>query len=99
MTNHGLLPLSAVQTTLGSPARWAILRELADGSFQMLFELAKAVGGTSSSVSKQLANLIADGVVIHHRRRLYQIDPRFIADTENRVLDLGHCLVRLGAAR
>jgi DNA-binding transcriptional ArsR family regulator len=91
------LSLATVQSTLGSAARWAILRELADGSSLMVSELAERTGMTSSAMSKQLNALVTDGIVIHPRGRLYEIAPQFIADKAERTLDFGYCLVRMNA--
>jgi DNA-binding transcriptional ArsR family regulator len=93
--NPPLLPLSAVQSTIGSPMRWLILRQLADGGSMMVSELAKLTGTSPSAMSKQLTALVNDEVVINPRGRLYQIDPRFIADPANRIVDFGWCLLRL----
>lgn len=91
------LSLAAVQSTLGSAPRWAILRELADGSSLMVSELADRTEMTSSSVSKQLNALVSDRIVIHPRGRLYQIAPQFVADKTERILDFGYCLLRMNA--
>jgi DNA-binding HxlR family transcriptional regulator len=91
------LSLATVQSTLGSAARWAILRELADGTSLLLFELAQRTGMTSSAISKQLNALASDGIVIHPRGRLYEIAPQFIANKTERILDFGYCLVRMNA--
>ena len=99
MPETPLFPLSVVQSTIGSPARWAILRELADGNSLMVSELAQRLGMSPSAISKQLAQLTADGVVINPRGRLYEIDPRLIADKTERILDFGYCLVRLNVGR
>ncbi len=94
-----LLPLATIQSTLGSPARWAILRELADGGSLMVSELAKRTGCSPSSTSKQLAVLIEDGLVINPRGRLFEIPERFVADKSNRTLDLGWCLLRMNVTQ
>ena len=88
------LSLATVQATVGSAARWSILRELADGTSLMVSELAARTRMTPSAISKQLNALVNDGIVIHPRGRLYEIAPQFLTDKENRILDLGHCLVR-----
>ena len=89
------LSLSTVQSTLGSAPRWAILRELADGSSLMVSELADRTRMTPSAVSKQLNALVSDRIVIHPRGRLYQIAPQFLTDKTERVLDFGYCLLRM----
>ncbi|HEX3818120.1 MAG TPA: helix-turn-helix domain-containing protein [Chthoniobacterales bacterium] len=94
-----LLPLAVIQSTLGSPTRWAILRELADGGSLMVSELAKRIGGSPSAISKQLAILIADGLVINPRGRLFEIPERFLADKANRTLDFGWCLLHMNVTQ
>jgi DNA-binding transcriptional ArsR family regulator len=91
------LSLRAVQSTLGSAPRWAILRELADGGSLMVSELAERTRMTPSAVSKQLTALVNDRIVIHPRGRLYQIAPQFLADKTERLVDFGYCLLRLNA--
>jgi DNA-binding transcriptional ArsR family regulator len=95
MPDSPSLSLAAVQSTVGSAARWAILRELADGSSLMVSELADRTRMTSSAVSKQLNALVNDDIVIHPRGRLYQIAPQFLSDKTERVLDFGYCLLRM----
>src|SRR5437763_700908 len=92
------LSLATVQSILGSAPRWAILRELADGSSLMVSELAQRTGMTSSAMSKQLNALVADAIVIPPRNRLYQIAPQFLTDKTERVLDFGYCLLRMNVA-
>ena len=55
-----LIDLGTLQTTLGSPTRWVLLRELADGSSLMVSELAQRTRISSGAISKQLAILIAE---------------------------------------
>jgi DNA-binding transcriptional ArsR family regulator len=83
------LSLAAVQSTLGSAPRWAILREQADGSSLLVSELAERTGMTSSALSRQLTALVNDRIVIHPRGRLYQIAPEFITDKTERIRDFG----------
>lgn len=94
MPDKPLLPLATVQTTLGSPTRWAVLRELADGSSLMVYELAQRTQSSSSAISKQLAALISDGLVVNPRVRLFQMAPGLITDPANRIVDFGWCVVR-----
>jgi len=95
MPDSPSLSLAAVQSTIGSAARWAILHELADGSSLMVSELADRTGMTSSAVSKQLNALVNDDIVIHPRGRLYEIAPQFIANKTERIIDFGYCLLRM----
>lgn len=92
-----ILSLEAVLSAIASPTRWAILRELATGDQLMVVELSDRLGATAAGMSKQMAVLRESGVVIVGRNRLYEIDPRFIADKQERILDFGWCLLRLNA--
>jgi hypothetical protein len=58
-------------------------------------EIAERSSINPEGVSGQVARLRAAGIVISPRGKLYEIDPRFLADKENRVLDFGYCLLRL----
>src|ERR1043166_5366413 len=89
------LSLATVQATVGSAPRWAILRELADGSSLMLSELAERTNMTPSAVSKQLSALVSSWIVIHPRGRLYEIAPDLITNKAERILDFGYCLLRM----
>jgi DNA-binding transcriptional ArsR family regulator len=91
-----LPPLAAVQVALGSPSRWAILRELADGSSLMVSEVADRTGLGAGAASKLLHRLVDDGIVMNPRGRLFEIKPQFLADKANRIVDFGYCLVRFG---
>jgi len=65
----------------------------------MVSELAKRIGGSPSAVSKQLAVLIADGIVINPRGRLFEIPERFVADKSNRILDFGWCRLHMNVTQ
>lgn len=99
MSETPQLPLATVQTTVGSAARWAILSALSEGTSLMVSELAQRTGLTPTAVSKQLAQLTADHVVVNPRGRLYEINPAFPIDKTAHTLDLGHCLLRFHAGK
>jgi DNA-binding IclR family transcriptional regulator len=72
---------------------------LADGGSLMVSEVAARTGLAPDAASKQLHRLIADGILMNPRGRLFEIKPQFLADKANRTVDFGYCLVRFGAGR
>lgn len=89
------LVLVQVLSAISSPTRWAILRELASGRSYAVIELAELLGQSSTSISKHMIVLRESGIAEVGRNRLYSIPDAFLADKEERVLDLGWCLLRL----
>ena len=84
-------------TTFAEPTRWNIIRELTKGQALPVMELARRVGRTPAMTSKHLAWLRTRGVVVVCYGRLYQMAPAFQPKPGERVLDLGHCIMRLDA--
>ena len=84
---------------IANPIRWRILAELASGDQLMVTELAERTGQSADAISKHMAVLREAHIVVQGRNRLYQLDPRFMADKENRVLDFGYCLLRMNLGR
>lgn len=93
------LPLERVLSAIATPVRWRILQQLADGEQHMVAEIAERVGQSANNTSKQLSVLRNAGVVTAGRNRLYQLQPQFIADKTERLLDFGWCLLRLNAGK
>ena len=83
---------------LGHPARWKILKELSHGEPRMVRELAKVIGCSPDMTSKHLAKLRQAGAVVQGRGRLYQIPPQHLPAPGEKVVDFGHCLLRLDVA-
>ena len=81
-------------SALGNPIRWDMLQELSIGEPLMVSELAQRVGCSLSLASKHMQVLLKAGLVLH-RRRLYQIPPQHLPQPGTRVVDYGHCLLRL----
>lgn len=88
------LRLAGVSQALGDPVRWAILRELAAGESRMVVEIARAIGKPATLVSKHLGVLRKAGVVAI-KQRLHFIPRAFLPEPGKRIVDLGHCLLRL----
>lgn len=90
-------PLWPLLTGLGEPVRWRILSELSAGEPLMVMEIAARLRRSADLVSKHLAVLRKAGVVEVGRGRLYQIPRRYLPTPGERVLDFGHCLLRMDA--
>ena len=91
LPNRDLLALA-----LGHPARWKILQELSLGEPRMVRELAQVAGCSPDMTSKHLAKLRKAGAVVQGRGRLYQIPSQYLPG--DRLVDFGHCLLRLDVA-
>ena len=74
--------------------RWAILRELATGDALMVVEIAQKIGKPATLISKHLAVLRNAGMVAI-KQRLHYIPPQYLPEPGKRVVDFGHCLLRL----
>ncbi len=91
-----LIPLSKLARVLGNPMRWRILLELAKGEALPVKELARRISCSPDLTSKHLAILRRVGFVMTGYGHLYQLVPALRPEPGGRVLDLGHCLLRLG---
>lgn len=89
------IPLDKLAEVLSSTIRWRVLRELANGDQLMVVELAERIRQSPDLASKHMGVLRSAGIVTQGRNRLYQIAPQFLADKTERVIDFGHCLLRL----
>jgi DNA-binding transcriptional ArsR family regulator len=65
----------------------------------MVIELAERTRQSADSASKQLGVLRKAGIVTAGRNRLYQLQPQFIADKAERLVDFGWCLLRMNTGR
>jgi DNA-binding transcriptional ArsR family regulator len=90
--------LDLLASALGHPARWQILKELSHGEPRMVRELATVIRCSPDMTSKHLAKLRQAGAVVQGRGRLYQIPPQHLTAPGEKVVDFGHCLLRLDVA-
>lgn len=81
-----------------SPVRWAILSELSAGQPLLVLELAERLKERPNVISKHMLVLRKAGFVSANRARQYSLAPQFPVTPEERVLDFGHALLRLGVA-
>jgi DNA-binding transcriptional ArsR family regulator len=93
--NLTVIPRDFLLYALGNETRWRILCELAGGEPAGTRDLAPIVGCTPSGVYQHLAVLKEAGLVIQGRGYLYKILPQFLPVPGQRILDLGHCILRL----
>ena len=94
--NPPLIPRKKLMAALGSESRWTIIQALAMGEPIGASELGTIIGCTCTAASKHCAILIDAGIITQGRGRLYRIVPQFLPKPgAPRVLDFGHCLIRL----
>ena len=93
--NMPALSCDLVSAALANPIRWAILKALCDepmGSSGLM----EVVGGTTSTIAKHMNKLMAAGMCVRGKGQFYKIAPPFQpAPGAPRVLDFGHCIIRL----
>ena len=95
-TNPPLITRKKLMAALGSDTRWTIIQSLAWGDPIGASELGTITGCTCTAASKHCAVLINAGIVTRGRGRLYRIVPQYLPKPgAPRVLDFGHCLIRL----
>ncbi len=98
VSTQPLLPLKSVLSAIGTPTRWRILSELSAGEPLMVSEIAQRTGQSADLVSKHLALLRKCGMVVRSRGVFHQIPGQYLPVPGRRVVDFGHCLLRLDAA-
>ena len=85
----------ALSSALGSPARWALLREVAMGDGLIIVELAERLGLSASNTSKHMKILRDTGLVIVNRAGNHRIAPERLLSKAEGLVDFGACLLRL----
>ena len=89
--------MTKLASSLGNHVRWRALQELAAGEPLLTIELSERVGMGANTLSRHLKVLLADGLVTQNRAGQYAIPPERLVSKEERILDFGTCLLRLGA--
>jgi len=89
--------LERMAIVLGHSRRWKILRELSLGEPRTIAEVAAVAGCGYDNASKHLAVMRRAGMVVLGRGHLYQIPRQYLPTPGQRVVDYGHCLLRLDA--
>lgn len=83
---------------LSHVARWKMLRELSLGEPREIAELATVADCSYDSAIKHLGVLLDAGLVIRGRGRVFQMQKQHLPFPGERIVDFGHCLLRLDAA-
>jgi DNA-binding transcriptional ArsR family regulator len=91
--------MAALADALGNTIRWRALQELATGESLMTIELSERTGKPPNALSRHLKILVQVGLITQNRAGLYSIPPQRIVSKEERILDYGACLLRLGGLK
>jgi DNA-binding transcriptional ArsR family regulator len=85
----------AIMRALNSPIRWKIIQSLCEEPMGA-GSLAQIVGGDTSSVRKHMKVLLRAGICVQGKGQFYKVSPHFQPPPgAPRVLDFGHCIIRL----
>lgn len=96
--NETPISMTSLASALGNPVRWRALQELAAGEPLLTIELAERIGMSRSTLAPHMKLLLANGLVTQNRASQYAIPAQRLVSKEERILDYGICLLRLGAA-
>jgi DNA-binding transcriptional ArsR family regulator len=97
--NETPISMTALASALGNPVRWRALQELAAGEPLLTIELSERVGMPQNPFSRHMKVLLAAGLVTQNRAGQYAIPAVRLVSKEERVVDFGTCLLRLGGGR
>ena len=89
------IALDQLCRAIAEPVRWSLIRVLCQGEALPVQELARRVGRPPKIVSKHLAMLRETGVIVNCYGRLYRMAPTLQPKPGERLLDLGHCIMKL----
>jgi hypothetical protein len=89
--------LEGLVGTLSHLPRWKMLRELSLGEPREIAEMATVAGCSYDSALKHLGVLVNAGLVVRGRGKLFQIPKQYLPSPGERVVDYGHCVLRLDA--
>ena len=87
--------LEVIISVLGTLTRWQILSELSVGEPLAVMEIAERIGSTPNLITQHMAGMRQAGLVVKGRNRLYQIPKQYLPVPGQRIVDFGHCLLRL----
>jgi DNA-binding transcriptional ArsR family regulator len=94
--NEAQITMKSLADALGNSTRWEALRELAAGEPLLTIELSEQLGAERNSLSRHMKILHSCGLVTKNRAGQYAIPPGRLVSKEERILDYGICLLRLG---
>ncbi len=87
-------PSQSLLTAISNVTRWQILDELLKGEPLPIYELARRLKINRSTLSKHVAVLSLQGILVSGYGAVYRVAPRFLVEGE-RALDLGPVVLRL----
>ena len=87
--------LEAVISAVGAYTRWQIMSELSLGEPLAVFEIGERIGSSPNLVTQRLAGMRESGLVVKRRSGLYEIPKQYLPVPGQRIVDFGHCLLRL----
>lgn len=90
------ISITVLASALGNSIRWKALRELSTGEALMTVELSERVGAAANTLSRHMKVLLSGGLVTQNRAGQYAIPAGRLISKEERVVDYGTCLLRLG---
>jgi DNA-binding transcriptional ArsR family regulator len=90
------ISMASLASALGNTFRWRALQELAAGEPLLTIELSERIGMAANTLSRHLKVLLASGLVTQNRAGQYSIPVGRLVSKEERILDYGICLLRLG---
>lgn len=90
------ISMASLASALGNAFRWRALQELAAGEPLLTIELSERIGMAANTLSRHLKVLLASGLVTQNRAGQYSIPAGRLVSKEERILDYGICLLRLG---
>jgi DNA-binding transcriptional ArsR family regulator len=96
MMSETSISLDTLSVALGHTLRLRALRELASGDALMTVQLAERMGVKQGTIGSHLRLLLANGFVTQNRAGQYAIPAGCLVSSEERILDYGTCLLRLG---
>lgn len=91
-----LASIDKLAKILAEPARWRLLRVMAQGETMPVKELARRIERTPGMTTKHLLILRDAGLVMKKYNRIYQLVPAIMPAPGATHLDLGWCLLKLG---
>ena len=93
--NAALLNADAVMSAIANPMRRAILAHLCDGEPMGATDIAGLVKSDPSNIARHFLVMRRAGIIVIGRGKLHRIPPQFMPVPGARIVDFGHCLLRL----
>lgn len=91
--------LESVLSAISNVARWKMLRELSLGEPREIIELTQVAGCSYEATLKHIKVLLNAGLIERGRGRVLQMKKHHLVSPAERIVDFGHCLLRLDAGK